>query len=42
MAVCMLDTDISSYIIKRSHDAVLKRLQLIPVGDVCISGKQVS
>jgi tRNA(fMet)-specific endonuclease VapC len=37
MAVYMLDTDISSCIMKRSHDAVLKRLQLIPVGDVCIS-----
>jgi len=37
MAVYMLDTDISSYIMKRSHDAVLRRLQKIPVGDVCIS-----
>ncbi|MHB1698568.1 MAG: type II toxin-antitoxin system tRNA(fMet)-specific endonuclease VapC [Acidobacteriaceae bacterium] len=37
MAVYMLDTDISSYVMKRSHDAVLKRLQEVPVGDVCIS-----
>jgi tRNA(fMet)-specific endonuclease VapC len=37
MAVYMLDTDISSYIMKRSHDAVLKRLQTVPVSDVCIS-----
>jgi tRNA(fMet)-specific endonuclease VapC len=37
MAAYMLDTDISSYVMKRSHDAVLKRLQKIPVGDVCIS-----
>ena len=33
----MLDTDISSYIMKRSHDAVLTRLQKVPIGDVCIS-----
>jgi tRNA(fMet)-specific endonuclease VapC len=33
----MLDTDISSYIMKRSHDAVLRRLQKVPVGEVCIS-----
>ena len=33
----MLDTDTCSYIMKRSHDAVLKRLQKIPVSDVCIS-----
>jgi tRNA(fMet)-specific endonuclease VapC len=37
MAVYMLDTDISSYIMKRSHDSVLRRLQKVPVGDVCIS-----
>jgi tRNA(fMet)-specific endonuclease VapC len=37
MAVYMLDTDISSYIMKRSHDNVLKRLQKVSVGDVCIS-----
>jgi tRNA(fMet)-specific endonuclease VapC len=33
----MLDTDICSYIMKRSHDSVLKRLQNVPVHDVCIS-----
>jgi tRNA(fMet)-specific endonuclease VapC len=37
VAVYMLDTDISSYIMKRSHDSVLRRLQNVPVGDVCIS-----
>jgi tRNA(fMet)-specific endonuclease VapC len=37
MALYMLDTDISSYIMKRSHDAVLKRLQKVSVGDICIS-----
>jgi tRNA(fMet)-specific endonuclease VapC len=33
----MLDTDTCSYIMKRSNDAVLKRLKKIPVRDVCIS-----
>jgi len=33
----MLDTDISSYIMKRSEPEVLKRLQRIRVGDVGIS-----
>ncbi|MGD0469253.1 MAG: type II toxin-antitoxin system VapC family toxin [Terriglobales bacterium] len=33
----MLDTDTCSYIMKRSNDAVLKRLQKVPVNDVCIS-----
>ena len=37
MAVYMLDTDISSYIMKRTHDVVLKRLQEVAVSDVCIS-----
>lgn len=37
MPVYMLDTDISSYIMKRSHDAVLRRLQQVPISDVCIS-----
>jgi len=37
MPVYMLDTDISSYVMKRSHDAVLRTLQKVPVGDVCIS-----
>jgi tRNA(fMet)-specific endonuclease VapC len=33
----MLDTDISSYIMKRSNAQVLKKLQRVPIGDVCIS-----
>ncbi len=33
----MLDTDTCSYIMKRSHQAVLDRLQTIPVGDACMS-----
>jgi tRNA(fMet)-specific endonuclease VapC len=37
MARYMLDTDTCSYIMKRSSDLVLKRLQRIPVSDVCIS-----
>ena len=37
MSRYMLDTDTCSYIMKRSNDAVLKRLQKVPVSDVCIS-----
>ncbi len=33
----MLDTDISSYIMKRSHESVLRKLQAVAIGDVCIS-----
>ncbi|MBU6298956.1 MAG: PIN domain-containing protein [Alphaproteobacteria bacterium] len=33
----MLDTDISSYIVKRSNQPVLKRLQRIAIDQVCIS-----
>lgn len=33
----MLDTDTCSYIMKRSYPLVLKRLQAVPVGDVCMS-----
>jgi tRNA(fMet)-specific endonuclease VapC len=33
----MLDTDTCSYIMRRSHDAVLNRLKKVPVSDVCIS-----
>ena len=33
----MLDTDTCSYIMKRTNAAVLKRLQKVPVSDVCIS-----
>jgi tRNA(fMet)-specific endonuclease VapC len=37
MAVYMLDTDISSYVMKRSHDAVLRKLWTVAVADVSIS-----
>jgi tRNA(fMet)-specific endonuclease VapC len=37
MAEYLLDTDISSYIMKRSHAAVLRRLQTVPIGAVAIS-----
>ena len=33
----MLDTDTCSYIMKRSNPAVLRRLQAVPVSDVCMS-----
>jgi tRNA(fMet)-specific endonuclease VapC len=33
----MLDTDTCSYIMKRSNPAVLKRLEAVPVTDVCMS-----
>ena len=33
----MLDTDTCSYIMKRSNPAVLKRLEAVPVSDVCMS-----
>jgi len=33
----MLDTDICSYVMKRSNDLLLKRLQRVPVSDVCVS-----
>lgn len=33
----MLDTDTCSYIMKRSHPALLKRLQSTAVDDVCMS-----
>lgn len=33
----MLDTDTCSYIMKRSHPLVLKRLRSVPVDDVCMS-----
>ena len=37
MPLFMLDTDTCSYIMKRSHPLVLKRLQAVPVADVCMS-----
>jgi tRNA(fMet)-specific endonuclease VapC len=33
----MLDTDICSYVMKRSNDLLLRRLQEVPVSDVCVS-----
>jgi tRNA(fMet)-specific endonuclease VapC len=33
----MLDTDTCSYIMKRSHPLLLKRLQSVKVNDVCMS-----
>ena len=33
----MLDTDMCSYIMRRSPDTVVKRLAKVPVSDVCIS-----
>ena len=33
----MLDADTCSYIMKRSQPLVLKRVQAVPVGDVCMS-----
>ena len=33
----MLDIDTCSYIMKRSHPQVIKRLQSVAVGDVCMS-----
>lgn len=33
----MLDTDTCSYIMKRSNPGVLKRLQQVPVNELCIS-----
>ena len=37
MPVYMLDTDISSYIMKRSHRLLLERLAAVPLAEVCIS-----
>ncbi len=37
MARYMLDTDTCSYIMKRSSPPVLRRLQAVPVTDVCMS-----
>lgn len=33
----MLDTDTCSYILKRSHPALLARLKAVPLSDVCMS-----
>lgn len=37
MARYMLDTDTCSYIMKRSSRPVLRRLQAVPIADVCMS-----
>ena len=37
MSHYMLDTDTCSYVMKRSNEAVLRRLQKVPIHDVCIS-----
>jgi tRNA(fMet)-specific endonuclease VapC len=37
MARYMLDTDTCSYIMKRSNPVVLRRLQAVPVAEVCMS-----
>ena len=37
MARYMLDTGTCSYIMKRSNQAVLNRLEALPVADVCMS-----
>jgi tRNA(fMet)-specific endonuclease VapC len=37
MAHYMLDTDTCSYIMKRSNPVVLRRLESVPVADVCMS-----
>ena len=37
MARYMLDTDMCSYIMKRSNQVVVKRLRAVSVSDVCIS-----
>jgi tRNA(fMet)-specific endonuclease VapC len=33
----MLDTDTCSYIMKRSNDLALKRLQKVPISELCVS-----
>jgi tRNA(fMet)-specific endonuclease VapC len=37
MSAYMLDTDISSYVMKRSSVPLLKKLQTIPIGEVVVS-----
>jgi len=37
MARYMLDTDTCSYVMKRSSSPVLRRLEAVPVADVCMS-----
>lgn len=37
MPLYMLDTDTCSYIMRRSNEALVKRLARVPVSDICIS-----
>jgi tRNA(fMet)-specific endonuclease VapC len=37
MPLYMLDTDTCSYIMRRSNEGLLRRLEKVPVSDVCIS-----
>ena len=37
MPYYMLDTDISSYVMKRANEQLLKKLRTVAVNDVCIS-----
>ena len=37
MPLYMLDTDTCSYVMKRSSQLLLKRLQQVPVSEVCVS-----
>jgi len=42
MPVYMLDTDIASYVMKRSNLAVLQKLRSVPVSALCISAIETS
>lgn len=37
MARYLLDTDICSYIMKRSHPALLERIRIVPIADQALS-----
>jgi len=37
MSLYMLDTDITSYVMKRANEQLLKKLRTVAVNDVCIS-----
>ena len=37
MSLYMLDTDITSYVMKRANEPLLKKLRTVAVNDVCIS-----
>ena len=42
MPAYMLDTDTASYIMKRSHPNILRKLKKIPPDDICISAVVLS